>query len=61
MHMINKKIECIYLEEFTGRDRTLTLEEVWKQKKQPSEQKDKKNSKYFGSAKAQETNLKVHI
>ena len=33
MHMINKKIECIYLEKFTGRDRTLTLEEGWKQKK----------------------------
>ena len=61
MHMINNKIECIYLEKFTKWDRTLILNNVWKQKKQPSEQKDKKNSKYIGLAEAQETTVKVHI
>lgn len=61
MHMMNNKIESNDLEEYTGRDGTLTLEEVWKEKKQPSERKVTKSSKYFGSAEAGETSVKVHI
>ena len=61
MHMLNNKIESNDLKEYTGRDGTLTLEEVWKEKKQPSERKNTKTSKYFGSAEAGETTIKVHI
>ena len=42
MHMINNKIESNDLEEYTGRDGTLTLEEVWKEKNSRQNEKIRK-------------------
>ena len=61
MYMLRNELNCVELEEYAGRDGTLTLEEVWKPRKQPSDKKNPKNSKYFGPADEQETAVKVHM
>ena len=50
MYMMKNKLDCVDLEECTETDGTLTLEEVWKPKKNITDKKLNKISKYFGPA-----------
>lgn len=61
MYMMRNQMDFVDLEECTGRDGTLTLEEVWNRAKQLPDQKNKKqSSKYFAPPKKLEITSKVH-